>query len=347
MTISLLKNSITEATTRQYGFAVYLYQTFCDYYGLDPYPSTQDKVHLTLKRYATWRLFCARGTSATVKSDIHAIQHHLSLHGIHSNVIHDYTPMKRLFQAARLKFPSQDKTSHGLSVKDFKKLIDQVKPDSINGCVFRAILSFAFATGMRGSEFLSDKVGFNQSKLKLSFLFRRDRLYIWQDPNHPEKHYGMCWFFSSKTNKQLKQEFATIPCCCNLGFCPIIDLQRLINQINNCKDETCLFTLANGNLVTKGNLRNFLKNAGEKVGLNPDRIGNHTTRKTCIMYSIKHGLPDTIVVQVGRWKDFNSIKPYIALGPMELLQARTRVHNNSRSDSDRFKLFLNDKSKDR
>ena len=334
----MLKNSVTAPSHRAYEFGAYLYLNFCNFYGLDPYLTDKESLYKQLIRYVTFRLVCARGTYSTIASDIAAIQFNLSIHGIHCNIRNEYSPMKRLMKYAALHHPSKSQASRGLSLREFKKLINQFKPVSIDSCVFRAILSFAFATGLRGTEFLASKSKPTTRK-ELALLLRRDRLFLWQDPKNPEKHFGVVWFFSSKTNKQWKQEFATIPCCCNIGFCPVIDLIQVINLIKECKPQTVIFTWANGTFVTKHLFRSMLKQAAACVNLNPVGIGTHTTRKTCIQYAISYGLPDTILVQLGRWRSFHSIRPYINLSPLELLKARTSIVNDDRTRSDRFKIL--------
>ena len=336
----MMKKSVTLPTKKGYKFGVILYKEFCDFYGLNEFPPTTDELYKQLLRYATFRLAVADGTHASLAADIAAIQFYLSMNGIHSNVRNEFSPMKRILRYAALNHPSKSQASRGLSLSQFQRLISLFPPISIDSIVFRAILSFAFATGMRGTEFLADNNKPNPSKKELIKLLRRDRLFLWEDPSDPDQHFGIVWFFDSKTNKVLKQEFATIPCCCKLGFCPLTDLKRLISIINNCKSNTVLFTWANGSFVTKSLFRSMLKRSASSIGIDPKGVGTHTTRKTCIQYAISVGLPDSIVVQLGRWKSFHSIRPYINLSPLGLLRARSNMINPNNLEMNRFRNLI-------
>ena len=337
-----MKKSITTPTKKGYKFGVLLYKEFCDFYNLEEFPSSTDILYKQLLRYATFRLSCADGTHSSLASDIAAIQFHLSINGVHSNVRNEFSPMKRIFKYAALHHPSKSQASRGLSLSQFQRLIGLFPPTSIDSIVFRTILSFAFATGMRGTEFLANNNKPNPTRKDLIKLLRRDRLFLWENPKNKKQHFGVVWFFDSKTNKSLRQEFATIPCCCKLGFCPILDLKRLISLIPKCSSNTVLFTWANGSFVTKSLFRLMLKQSAALIGIDPAGVGTHTTRKTCIQYAIAVGLPDSIIVQLGRWKCFHSIRPYINLSPLGLLKARENMRRrNDDVEKSRFRNTTN------
>ena len=219
-------------------------------------------------------------------------------------------------------------------------MVDSLPPTSIDSLVTRTIFTVAFATGMRGTEFLA-KNNKQKSRKDSLLLLRRDRVFIWEN-KQSGTHFGIIWFFKSKTNRTWEQEYATLPCCCNLGFCPIKDLLLLISHIKNCTSNTILFTWANGTLATKNQLRSILRNVAKKIEI-PDfyKIGTHSTRKLCIQYAIEYGVPDTVVIQIGRWRSFSSIRPYINMSPLNLLNSRCLKGNgyNNSNDKDRFRLL--------
>ena len=324
-----------------------MYLSFCEFYGFNPYPTDTDILYLQLERYNTYRLHCGQGTYSTIMNDTSAIQHHLACQGIHSNVRNDHTPWKKILKTASREFPSKSQASEGIPVHQFAKIMKEIPPDSIDACVIRTLFTLAFSTGLRGAEFIPDKQLPLQRKQK-QLLLRRDRVFTWEDPEDPATHLAVIWFFDSKTNKAgdkpayWKQEFATVPCTCKLGFCAVKELIRLISLIKDCKPETLIFTWANGTLVTRRQWRNILRNTASKAGLLIKRLGTHSTRKACILYAMKCNTPDSILVQIGRWKSFNSIRPYINLPPLELIE--TRKKQSSISDSikkQRFRMFSN------
>ena len=337
----MMKLSVTQNTYKNYSYGVHLYLLFCNFYGLHPYPTNKDILYKQLVRFCTFRLLCAKGTYSTLANDLASIQLQLSVHGVHSDIRNEFAPIKRIFKYAALHHPSKSQKSRGLTLHQFQNLMNLIQPVSIDSCVFRTILSFAFATGLRGTEFLANNNSKKPLRKDLALLLRRDRVFLWQDPNDPTKHFGVVWFFDSKTNKQWRQEFATIPCTCKVGFCAVLDLFNLIKQVKVIESHTVLFTWANGKFVTKSLFRALLKRACERIGLNSQGIGNHSTRKTCIQYALKCGLPDTILVQLGRWKSFHSIRPYINLSPLSLLEARQNPPRDNKVNQDRFKNMTN------
>ena len=73
----------------------------------------------------------------------------------------------------------------------------------------------------------------------------------------------------------------------------------------------------------------------------------HSLRKFTITDAIKQGLPDTVIVQLARWKSFNSIRPYINLEALDLLNTRVNLTNNVSfaNSQSRFRLFCTKPSK--
>ena len=82
--------------------------------------------------------------------------------------------------------------------------------------------------------------------------------------------------------------------------------------------STYLFVWNSGSLVTYPDTLKEFKLAAQKIGIHPKAIGTHSARKSRITIGIKQGLPDTVLIQLGRWKSLDSIKPYINLEPMDL-----------------------------
>ena len=338
--LNLLKDGLADSTFSNYGYGTALYLSFCEFYNLNPYPTDTAELYLNQDRYLTYRLYFAQGTHASIKTDISSIQFHLACKGIHSNIRNDHLPWKRILKAAETKFPSKKQKSRALSISEFKRMVDCLPPTSIDSLVARTIFTVAFATGMRGTEFLASNNKPRSRKASL-LLLRRDRVFIWED-KESGAHFGVVWFFKSKTNQGWAQEFATIPCCCKLGFCPIKDLILLISQMKNVDNNTILFTWSNGTLATKSQLRLLLRNVAKQIDiLDFNQIGTHSTRKLCIQFAIVYGLPDTVVIQIGRWKSFNSIRPYIEMSPLDLLKSRCKSDDrHNQTNKDRFKLLL-------
>ena len=250
----------------------------------------------------------------------------MALHGIHSNVRNEHLPVRKLISAAYLHYPAKDNTKRAFTISEFTTIIKGTPPTCQNNILMRSLWTIAFATGLRGAELLPPKQK-NLSAQQSRFLLRRDRIFLWNPPKSSFRtHLAIIWYFKSKTNGTLKQQFANIPCTCTkLQFCAIYELERLLITIKDCKPNTAIFSWTDGNYITTGAMRRRLLAAADAAGLDIAKLGNHSTRKLCITYSIQCGLPDTVVAQIGRWKCFDSIRPYINLNPLDLDMVRARA----------------------
>ena len=293
----------------------------------------------------TYRLHFDQGTHASIKSDIAAIQHLLTCNGINTKIKSDQVAIRKIIKTAEREFPSKSQKSEALTVRQIKHMLELVQPISIDACIIRSIITVAFATGLRGTEFLPQKQ--KLSRKEKMFLLRKDRLFLWESTDNSDTaHFGVIWFFKSKTNQKLEQEFATLPCSCNIGFCPIVELLRLNKLYKNLKQHSVLFTWANGDFCVKHQFRTILKNLAAEIGINPKQVGNHSTRKACILHAIQHGLPDSVIVQLGRWHSFHSIRPYINMSPLALVNYRNNTQTNTNdnmTDKHRFRLLSRSK----
>ena len=121
-----------------------------------------------------------------------------------------------------------------------------------------------------------------------------------------------------------------------------MDLLKLITLINNCQPNTVLLTWSDGSYVTGSQVTNFLKNACFNWGISHEHVASHSLRKFTVTEAIKDGLPHTIAVQLNRWKSFNSIRLYINLEAIDLVNSRRNLANaNSHfaNNQNRFRLF--------
>lgn len=195
---------------------------------------------------------------------------------------------------------------------------------------------------MRPSEFLATTLK-NDSKKYKKLYIRRNKLFIYDPEEKSErKHFGVVWFYKSKTNQKGKKEFATLHCRCDLDLvCPVVELARLLKVMKSKNPKSAIFRWANRDHVTKYRANEILKNVAFNVGLDVEKISNYSWKKACITESIKRGLPDTVIVQLARWKSFHSIRPYINLEPRQLVEARQEVNRPSDNivNLNRFRLF--------
>ena len=313
---------LEKSTQKKYKFPVAAYLVFCKVYGLDPLIyNNKPTLYLQLERFTTWRLKFLDGTGGTAASDISAIQAWLATFGIHSNIKKEHKPIKRIIKAAEKLYPSKQQTTRALADWEIKVLFDQIPPTSLKAIITRAVWDFGFATAMRPSEFLAEKVK-GDSKERKQLYVRRERIYVYNPKTGSDrKHFAVVWFFKSKTNHIYRKEFATVPCFCNTDLiCPVEEIIRLIKVLKNVQPHSALFVWPNGQYVTHHKAAEILKNTAANAGLDYESISAYSWKKTGITKAIRMGLPDTVVVQLARWRSFHSIRPYINLEPRQLAE---------------------------
>ena len=330
--------STGQASKQRYKFPMQAYLTFCELYNLKPAIANKEERHLQLERFTVWRTKFLQGTSGTAMTDISAIQKWLQYQGISSNIKKENKQFKSLVKAIEKIKPKKSKTTRPLEEWEIRKIEKEMKPTSIDAIVIRAVWAFALVTAMRPSEYLAEKVR-DDSELRKQLYVRKERIFIWEPKKKSKrKHFGVVWFFKSKTNQSYEKEFATITCKCNIGFCPIVELKRLLDIIKDPKPNTAIFTWENGNYVTAREASKYLKDCAKRVKIDWERISAYSLKKACITSELKEGLPDTIAVQLARWKNFHSIRPYINLGPRQLIEARS--NKRKQVEKDRFRIGI-------
>ena len=274
-----------------------------------------------------WRLRYLDGTGGTTQEDLRVIQNWLALQGINADVLKFHKPMRLIVNSAMKIHPPKGKAKRAFTWWELKKIFSLLPTDSINPIVFRAVIAFALATAMRSEEFLASKVRDDPLSKKQHYI-RRDRVLIWEPKSgSSRKHFGIVWFFKSKTNQIKHKEYATIPCGCDKGLCPVVELKRLIDILVDPKPETVLFTWADGSFVTSNNLNTILKSLAHEIGSDAGEIGTYSLKKAAITQAIRDGIPDSVIVQLARWKNFESVRPYINLNPRQLIDARDRPYD--------------------
>ena len=210
--------SIGKASKHRYKFPVQAYLKFCETYELNPTVSGKEERHLQIERFTVWRTRFLQGTGGTAMSDTTAIQKWLQYKGITSNIKQESKQFKALVKAIEKEKPKRNQTTRPLAEWEIKKISKEIKPTSINAIVIRAVWAFGLVTAMRPSEYLAERVK-DDSEMRKQLYVRKERIFIWEPKKGSKrKHFGIVWFFKSKTNQVYEKEFATMPCKCDIGF---------------------------------------------------------------------------------------------------------------------------------
>ena len=308
-------------------FAVKAYLSFCANYQLEPLQSSQNQLQIQLYHYVSYRLCFLNGTSGTVRSDLTSIENYLALYGIHSDV-KLWKPMAQFLKSLKEKFPVKSNKKRAFRESELLLAFSKMAPVSWDIIVIRCLVAFGLGGALRASEYTAPNK--SPSKRQAVNIVKKGRIFKFENlSGHPSLLY--C-FFRSKTNRTWKREFAVMPCVCDVPLpCAYHELQRLDSLIKEAHDNTYLFVWADGSLVTYSDALLAYKKVAELVGADPLTIGTHSLRKARIVIGVKRGLPAQALLQIGRWATFDSIIPYLEMGPYDLNQAMVNNYGNYRA----------------
>ena len=333
-----MNNSLENSSNKKLDFPIRAYLRFCKIYKLNPIPSQKKDIYLQLERYTVWRLKVLQGTGGTASSDLTAIQHWFAMHGIHSDIKNDHRPMQKIIKSAIKLHPITDQTTRPLQLWEIKAIFKLLPTNTVDSIVVRAAWALALTTALRSEEFLAHTIGKDTPDRTIHYV-RKERIFLWEpNPGSKRKHFGVIWFWKSKTNHIFKKEFATMACGCDIGVCAITELKRLFKCMNKPKKQTAVFTWKDGTYFTAQQSREYLKKYVQEIGSSHKNVGNHSLKKACITFAIQQKVSDTISVQLARWQSFQSIRSYINLNPRQLVEARMKK-NEDLNEINRFRQY--------
>ena len=306
-------------------FPVRAYLSFCSNYNLDPIQANRDKLYEQLYQYISYRINFLGGTYGTARSDITTIEKYLALHKIHSEV-KLWKPMGQFLKSLKESFPVKSNKKRPFRESELALAFAKLKPNSWDTLIVRCLIAFGLGGALRASEFTAPNK--KPTKSQAVNLVKKNRIFRFDDEKgHPSMLY---YFFRSKTNHSWKPEFAVMPCVCDVPLpCAYHELLRLESHIKRAHGGTYLFVWSDGSLVTYSDTLFALKRVAKLVGSDADTIGTHSLRKARIVIGVKRGLPAQALLQIGRWATFDSIIPYLQMGPFDLNQSM--VANFSRA----------------
>ena len=340
-----MSNSLEKSSMQKLEFPVRAYLKFCKIYKLNPLITSKREIYLQLERFTVWRLKMLQGTGGTASSDLTAIQHWLALHGIHADIKNEHRPIQKIIKSAQKLHPTTDQTTRPLQQWEIKAIFKLLPKDSIDSIVVRTAWALALTTALRSEEFLAHTTGSDPPDRTIHYV-RKERIFLWEpSKNSTRKHFGVIWFWKSKTNQTFKKEFATMACGCDIGVCAIKEIQRLLKCMKNPKKQTAIFTWKDGTYFTAQQSREYLKKYINEIGSSHEKVGNHSLKKACITFALRRKIPDGVAVQLARWQSFQSLRSYINLNPRQLIEARMDYNNIEANEINRFRQFTWDYKK--
>ena len=303
-----------KAQSLEESFPIRAYLSFCSNYQLEPLQANQIVRRNQLYQYVSYRLYFLNGTSGTARSDLIAIENYLAMHGIHSDV-KSWKPMAQFLGSLAQQFPVKSNKKRAFRESELVLAFSKMAPKSWDTLMVRCLVSFGLGGALRASEYTAPNK--HPTRFQAVNIVRKGRIFRFLDANnHPSMLY--C-FFRSKTNNTWKREFAVMPCVCDIPLpCAVHEMDSLLEHIKNCHNNTYLFTWGDGSLVTYSDALFAYKRVAGLVGADAASIGTHSLRKARIVIGVKKGLPDQALLQIGRWSRFDSIVPYLEMGPLDL-----------------------------
>ena len=270
-----------------------------------------------LQHYIVYRLEYLQGTATSVISDIRIIEMFLAQNNIHSNC-RKWKPIADLLAILPTTYPSTSQAKRAFRNTELFCIMQKIVPASIDSIMIRCLIAFGVSGALRASEYTSPVK--EPSPEQAINIVRKGRLFKFK--NELGKPSMIYLFFRSKKNQKLNPEFAVMPCSCqDMMPCAYHELARLESHIKKAHNETYLFVWADGSLVTYTDTLNCFKQASAAIGAKANVIGTHSARKARVVIGVKAGLPEHMLLLLGRWKSLDSVKPYLRMGPLDFSQA--------------------------
>ena len=237
--------------------------------------------------------------------------------------------MKQLLKTLKTTHPTKKQKKRPFRESEIKLIFQAIQPSSIDSLLVRCILAFAICGALRGSEYtvpIKTATG-----IQAVNAVKKQKIHRFIDATGNKSMVYV--FFKSKTNQLWEAEYAVMPCCCKEKLpCAYHELERLESYISNLSDSTYLFTWSDGTLVTYNEALAVCKKAAALVGAKWEDIGTHSARKARTVMAVRRGLTQEAILLIGRWKSFESIIPYLDMGPLEF-SAHLSQHFSSHHSS--------------
>ncbi len=79
-----------------------------------------------------------------------------------------------------------------------------------------------------------------------------------------------------------------------------------------------LFWLKDGSSPSSADVNNLIMNLSKLCGLDASKFRSHQLRSGGVVHYLTAGVPDSIVQEMARWKDLNSMIPYKKLSAQQI-----------------------------
>ena len=187
-----------------------------------------------------------------------------------------------------------------------KKFMNLLSDGSYDHQTLRGLLCLAKFGVLRVSEY-SYGTGGNAPRV-------RDCKVI---PDMDNPMYLVYCFSKSKTNQFGRDEKVVCICQCPEP-CPVHEIVKMLMMRRVIKGDDKLFWLKDGSSPTASDINNLIINLSKLCGLDPSKFRSHQLRSGGVVDYLAAGVPDSIVQEMARWRDLNSMIPYKKLSAQHI-----------------------------
>ena len=136
-------------------------------------------------------------------------------------------------------------------------------------------------------------------------------------PDMDNAMYLVYRFNKSKTNQFGREE--RVVC---IHQCPepcfVHELVKMLKMRKRIRGDDKLFWLKDGSSPTATDINNLIINLSKLCGLDPTKFRSHQLRSGGVVDSLSAGVPDSIIQEMARWKNLNSMIPYKKLSDQHM-----------------------------
>ena len=170
----------------------------------------------------------------------------------------------------------------------------------------RALLCFAKYGMLRVSEYTYGKNGNRPLVGSISF---------W--PNAEDAQYLLYVFDKSKTNQYSRKE--RIICVCNCPeACAVHEVAEMLAMRPVVRASDPLFWLSDGSSPSASGVNALISNLCMLSGLDESKFRSHQLKSGGVVDYLAAGVPDSIIMEMTRWKNLASMVPYRKLSHLQL-----------------------------
>ncbi len=280
---------------------------YCILYDVSALPTTEER----LCQYAAYRYESSTISGESFKNELYGIASvHLDLTGRGLEIKKEFMPkLGRIRSGWARARASNKRHREPVTSKVLKKFLLCLDPANYDHQTLRALLCFAKFGLLRVSEYTYGRSGNAPTVGDLAII-----------PDMKNPSYMVYTFNKSKCNQLKKKERVVCICTCPEP-CAVHEMVHMLAARAHIDSKDPLFWLENGDLPTNDGVNNLIKNLCRACGLDGSAFCSHQLRSGGTVDLLCLGVPDSIVQELARWANLQSMVPYKKLSDENLATA--------------------------